>query len=180
MRLKLAFHIPEYLPMWGKKARIYYHGIPLYCVSCNEIGHVKNECQADPVSWKSYIQRLVKDGISTELFGAWINSNLTSSRVSQYDVPRPQFRREDNADEEGDERPPFDLSNLPPQMIQFFKQFGQNHSTPISSKKPNSNTTKQSSKNSQNQNRNRGRGRGRGNRGNSSNRGRGSGRGQNN
>ncbi len=172
MRLKLAFHIPEYLPMWGKKARIYYHGIPLYCVSCNEIGHVKNECQSDPVSWKSYIQRLVKDGISSELFGAWLNSNLTSSRVSQYDVPRPQFRRDEETEEEGDERPPFDLSNLPPQMIQFFKQF--NQSTPITSKKPNSKNS-----NTNSQNRNRGRGRGRGNRGNSSNRGRGSGRGQN-
>ncbi len=146
---------------------------------------MKNECAGSQISWRDYIQKLLLEtGIPKELFGSWIPSNISSSRVS-HTVPQPCLTREESDDEE------LDFSQIPPKFLKLFMKF--KSSTPNSSAKkvspnksnnsnPNSSNKKpkkpgNNSKDSQtpnlkpnsnfkpnrNQYRGRGRGRGRGN-----------------
>jgi hypothetical protein len=160
--VKLKFHIPEFLPMWGKKVRIYYHGIPFFCVTCYEVGHNRNTCPNSLISWKDYINFLIGTGISTELFGSWLESNISVTRENQSNVPQPFFeidRAETEADPENEE---IDFNSLPQNVVNLLRKLSS--STPISGKKaplPISDS-KLKAKNRQ-QNYFRGRGRGRGN-----------------
>jgi hypothetical protein len=173
VRLKLAFQIPEFLPMWGKKARVYYHGIPPFCVSCYELGHVKNSCKSGTISWRDYIHRLTDTGISKELFGSWLNCNLSAVETTQH--PQPSFGNRSKNSNSANE------SITPAQLLEFFKKFQSstpNH-TPTSQKSQNSNSSSNKPRSNLNsnssaksnsgkkepdnvKNRNRGRGRGRG------------------
>ncbi len=178
VRLKLAYQIPEFLPMWGKKARVYYHGIPPFCVSCYDLGHVKNACKSETISWRDYIHRMVDAGISKDLFGSWLSCNLSVTQSSEH--RQPSFSKTSNKSLNNSND-----SITPQQLLDFFKKFQastpNNVSTPTSNKsnsgskasssksKPSSNSKSTSGKkpestkqDSQNQNRNRGRGRGRG------------------
>ncbi len=105
--------------MWGKKARVYYHGIPLFCVQCHTIGHSKSDCDGNTATWRDYIKKLTGFGIKPELFGAWLSSNLSFSRESQV-VPQPKFNRKSNeADDESD----IDFDNLPPNVLKLIRKF---------------------------------------------------------
>jgi hypothetical protein len=172
--------------MWGKKVRVYYHGIPFFCVNCYEIGHNRNECPNKTISWKDNINYLLSTGISSEIFGSWIDSNVSTTRVSQSDVPQPFFEtpktaeKEQTVDEDSDD---IDFANLPPKVVTLLKKLS---STPKSTSKNNQKSDSKFKAKNRQQDYFRGRGRGRGNRGrgrgnDSSNRGRGSrgrGRGQ--
>jgi hypothetical protein len=67
-RVRLEYLIPEYLPIKGKRARVYYHGIAPFCIACNNTGHVKVECNETPVSWSEYIEALKDTGIPDSYF----------------------------------------------------------------------------------------------------------------
>jgi hypothetical protein len=175
--------------MWGKKARVYYHGIPGFCVACHETGHVKNDCDSDSISWRDYIKKLVADGVPKPLFGSWLATNITFSRSSQSDIARPIFRKRKSSSSDSDSDNDQDLSSIPPHMQKLFKKFlasTPNHSNTSSKNSTRSNSgsnkksdSKKEEKRSPSRNRNRGRGRGRGvNRDQSANRGKGRGRGK--
>jgi hypothetical protein len=159
--VKLKFHIPEFLPMWGKKVRIYYHGIPFFCVSCYQIGHNRSECPNKLISWKDYINFLLGTGIDSTFFGSWLDSNISVTRESQSDVPQPFFDNNQSAVETGDDEE-IDFSSLPQNVVNLLRKLSS--STPISGKKPqlDGSVTKSKAKTRQ-QEYFRGRGRGRGN-----------------
>lgn len=72
MELKLEKHIPEYLPMYGRKIRIFYAGMPKQCNNCLEQGHIKSECESEKKDWFSYIEELISSGeYHIDLFGDW-------------------------------------------------------------------------------------------------------------
>jgi hypothetical protein len=129
--LKLAYHIPEYLPIWGKKARVYYHGIPIFCGSCHDIGHSRSECRNRAITWTDYIRSLSSTGIPSELFGSWLSTNLSTTRDTQ-PIAQPSFVDDDfefSEDEDGQ----VDLSKIPPKMLKLIKKL--KVSTPKSSAK---------------------------------------------
>ncbi len=68
VNIRLKFLIPEFLPIRGKRARIYYHGIAPFCIVCNTPSHLKPECHNAPVHWSDYIQSLKNKGIPARLF----------------------------------------------------------------------------------------------------------------
>jgi len=68
VRLRLAFLVPEFLPIRGKRARVYYHGIPSFCVVCYSLGHQRTECYNNSVSWIDYTEALKRTGIPARLF----------------------------------------------------------------------------------------------------------------
>ncbi len=85
MKLKLQHHIPEYLPIRGKKAKIYYHGMLPFCSACHVIGHFTADCGNQPTSWWDYIERLKSCEIPLDYFGSWIADSdkfLTSTPKS--------------------------------------------------------------------------------------------------
>jgi hypothetical protein len=170
VNLKLRFHIPEYLPMWGKKARVYYHGIPSFCVGCYTVGHVKADCEENSISWKDFINNLLDLGIEKRLFGSWFRSNLSLSRDTHATFAQPNLKRKTSNSNENDED--LTLETLSPKLLELFKKF--QSSTPnVNRRSPRrdslgSNSRSNSNSKTKNENRNRGRGRGRG-RGNNSN-----------
>jgi len=101
--------------MWGKKVRVYYHGIPLFCSLCYNIGHNRN-CPNNQITWKEYIDNL-SNGFRHELFGSWLSSDLSIARESQIDIPRPhQEGVEDDADVE------FDFNKIPSKMLNLLRK----------------------------------------------------------
>lgn len=75
--------------MWGKKPRIYYHGIPKTCNNCYNIGHLKVQCTSAPRTWWQYIESLKESGaIPESYFGSWLtNSAQTDQPISQSPIP---------------------------------------------------------------------------------------------
>ncbi len=55
-KLLLEHHIPEFLPIYGTKSRIFYAGMPKQCGRCYKQGHFKADCPNDKVNWQSYTE----------------------------------------------------------------------------------------------------------------------------
>jgi hypothetical protein len=87
VRLRLSYLLPEFLPIRGKRARIYYHGIPPFCVLCYAQGHVRQECQNNPVSWNDYIEGLKDTGIPSALFEPIDTSSFSTPNTSNLSNP---------------------------------------------------------------------------------------------
>jgi hypothetical protein len=69
----LARHIPEYLPIAGRKIQINYPGIPRACNNCFQTGHMKRNCKSKKVGWIHRVNQLYKSGeFEDSLFGGWI------------------------------------------------------------------------------------------------------------
>jgi hypothetical protein len=72
--IKLAKHIPEYLPIAGRKVLVSYPGIPKACNNCYETGHLKRNCKQKKRDWLDRVRELKDSGdFEDELFGGWIS-----------------------------------------------------------------------------------------------------------
>lgn len=94
VRLRLTFQIPEFLPIFGKKARIYYHGMPLFCGGCHNVGHLKLDCKLETTDWWGFIDRLRAASVPLEYFGTWINCNSSvnaAHRSAINKLPQPNL-----------------------------------------------------------------------------------------
>lgn len=89
----LNYLIPEHLPIFGVKAKAYYHGMPKQCGSCFELGHIKSECQSDPKSFFEYVNFLAAEGIPAEHLGVWTERAPLRSRARGARGPRGQRGR---------------------------------------------------------------------------------------
>jgi hypothetical protein len=66
--------ILEWLPMFGKKIRVFYHGMPHQCNGCYQLGHMKSECTNEKQNWKTYVNQLRDSGkFEKYLFGSWLD-----------------------------------------------------------------------------------------------------------
>jgi len=114
--LKLNYHVPEFLPIQGKRARVYYHGIPSFCAKCYRVGHLKPDCKNSSATWYikisdcplnlsittlltnpprfDYIRRLRDAGVEDSLFGNWLDSNHTPGPVVLKNVQQPIIERD--------------------------------------------------------------------------------------
>jgi hypothetical protein len=72
VEVTLRKHIPEYLPMYGRRIRIYYLGMQKQCNNCFELGHIKSACEEEKKDWFSFIEELIDSGdYKKSLFGDW-------------------------------------------------------------------------------------------------------------
>ena len=53
VKMKLRRHIPQYLPIYGRKLRIYYPGIDRAFSNCYGM-HSRHRCRNEKVQWVSY------------------------------------------------------------------------------------------------------------------------------
>lgn len=87
--LQLENHIPETLPAYGLRLRVYYHGNKPQCNRCYGVGHKKFECKANQVTWSEYIEELKSTGVFTdEMFGNWIGGPSLYKRYSPKKGPK--------------------------------------------------------------------------------------------
>jgi len=71
--IRLMKHIPEYLPVAGKKIQIGYPGIPRMCIKCWGVDHLKRNCRAKKVEWIDHVAAMRATGaFSDPMFGSWI------------------------------------------------------------------------------------------------------------
>ena len=55
IKMDLASKPPQFLPIGGKKIRIYYKGIAKRCVRCFGTGHLKKDCTSARKDWMEYV-----------------------------------------------------------------------------------------------------------------------------
>lgn len=75
VKMRIVEHIPQYLPMNGRKVRIYYRGINKVCTNCYQGGHNKQECENGRMTWVEYVSNFIDDNpdFEKEMFGRWIH-----------------------------------------------------------------------------------------------------------
>lgn len=72
--IRLAKHIPEYLPIAGRKIQISYPGIPRMCIKCFGEGHLKRNCRNKKMDWIDKVAEFRATGQYTDaMFGKWIS-----------------------------------------------------------------------------------------------------------
>ena len=72
-KMTIEQEIPQFLPMMGRKVRVYYRGITKLCINCYQPGHIKKNCKNSTVGWIDYVQKFKEEhDFSDELYGNWI------------------------------------------------------------------------------------------------------------
>ena len=72
VKMKLAVPVPQFLPMHGKRIRIYHSGITKLCTNC--FGrHTRRQCRNNKVPWIEYVRDFMKSNtdIGESYYGKW-------------------------------------------------------------------------------------------------------------
>ena len=109
VKMKLRKDIPQLIPMFGKRIRIYYRGVQKLCTKC--FGkHSRLHCRNDKVRWIDYVLRFMEENpdIPERLYGRWwqvvneefgqVTSEIDETEEVQEtasDVRRPEHRIEE-------------------------------------------------------------------------------------
>jgi hypothetical protein len=72
IKMRLRTDIPQLLPMWGKRVRIYHRGVQKLCSNCFG-AHQRRNCRSSKVSWTRYVLNFMEKHpeIPSELYGRW-------------------------------------------------------------------------------------------------------------
>jgi hypothetical protein len=85
---KMLLHkpIPQFLPIAGKKVRIYYRGIAKLCTKCYRQGHLRQACRSEQDNWLSYVDRFMLGSLLAEtFFGKWRDRIIDWRKVNSRD-----------------------------------------------------------------------------------------------
>jgi len=81
--------IPQFLPMDGKRIKIYHRGIKRMCQNCFSSGHYRATCSRERVDWMAYVDYFIMEsGFEKEMFGKWV------PRVSDWQILNGQVHQE--------------------------------------------------------------------------------------
>ena len=72
-KMILYKNMPQYLPMFGRKIRIYYKGIERTCTNCYGNGHIRRGCPNKKRQWISYVMDFMNlnPEIPIDIYGRW-------------------------------------------------------------------------------------------------------------
>jgi len=71
----LSSHIPEILPISGRRLHVSYKGQLKQCKNCYSLGHIVATCESQKVEWLEYVATLYKSGkFKAELFDGWLST----------------------------------------------------------------------------------------------------------
>ena len=72
VKMKLHSPIPQLLPMWGKRIRIYYRGVQKLCPRCFG-NHPRRNCKSEKRRWVDYVLEFMEhyQDIPNEIYGRW-------------------------------------------------------------------------------------------------------------
>jgi len=82
-RMRLSKSIPQFLPMLGRKIKVYYRGITKLCINCYKPGHIRKDCQNQTVGWITYVENFMSENnLDDSLYGNWkkIVGNINHKR----------------------------------------------------------------------------------------------------
>ena len=72
VRMKIARDMPQFIPMHGKRVRLYYRGIVKRCTNCFQ-QHQRKFCKNEKVLWSDYVARFAElfPEIPHDMYGKW-------------------------------------------------------------------------------------------------------------
>ena len=72
IKMKLHSNIPQIIPMWGKRIRVYYRGVQKLCTNCYG-NHPRRNCKSPKVRWIDYVLSFMEkhQDVPVELYGRW-------------------------------------------------------------------------------------------------------------
>ena len=72
VKMKLAKPIPQFLPMHGRRIRIYYSGVEKICTNCYG-KHTRRQCRNHKKPWIEYVRDFMYDNkeIGEDYYGKW-------------------------------------------------------------------------------------------------------------
>jgi len=86
VKMALRRQIPQFLPMGGKRIKIYYRGIKKMCRKCYKTGHLWNDCKNRQREWLEYVDEfLLNHTLEEQLYGNWIKL-VSDWRVRNQDL----------------------------------------------------------------------------------------------
>ena len=89
-RMRIDYELPQYLPMYGQKVRLYYGGIEKTCTICYCNGHVRRECTNQKRQWISYVMDYMEShpDVPVDYYGRW--SKIVSDELKKdgYNPPK--------------------------------------------------------------------------------------------
>ena len=73
IKIKLHTPIPNFLPIDGRRVKVYYRGMRKLCTNCF-YQHLKADCKNEKVKWIDYVKWFVSKNpeFTTEQYGRWI------------------------------------------------------------------------------------------------------------
>lgn len=100
VKMRIDTHIPQYLPMFGRKVKVHYRGIDKQCTHCYGFGHYRNDCDGERRTWIEYVSDFMDcNEIEESLYGNWVR------RVEEWKT------RNDKPDTQTDESNALELSS---------------------------------------------------------------------
>jgi hypothetical protein len=72
VKMRLNSDLPQFVPIHGKRIRLYYRGIKKLCTNCLG-GHLRKNCSLPKVQWVEYFSDFMSkyDHIPEESYGKW-------------------------------------------------------------------------------------------------------------
>ena len=72
VKMKLAGPVPQFLPMHGRRIRIYHSGITKLCTNCYG-NHARRQCRGEKVPWIIYVRDFMAahENLGPEYYGKW-------------------------------------------------------------------------------------------------------------
>lgn len=90
----LSSHIPEILPISGRRLHVSYIGQLKQCKNCFNLGHIAATCESNKVDWLEYVATLHKSGkFKVELFDGWMPSLRLHHSDYKDPVPTPNLQQ---------------------------------------------------------------------------------------
>ncbi len=75
VNVKLRKHIPDTLPIRGKRVKLTYPGIPAFCNQCWRIGHTHWDCQRGKSNWLEFVEDFYNNReVTDDMLGTWVDA----------------------------------------------------------------------------------------------------------
>jgi hypothetical protein len=115
IKMALAKPIPQFLPMDGKRVKIYYKGISKVCVNCLRPGHKRFQCENQRLDWLSYVDQFMMDSnLDPEFFGKWVErvSDWRLKQSREHESNMEQLEQKKQLERERAEKRKTDVSEI--------------------------------------------------------------------
>jgi hypothetical protein len=113
VKMKLHSNIPQFLPIDGRRIKIYYRNINKLCTNC--FGeHNKRNCKEEKVKWIDYVDSFMKDNrhIDSSLFGKWAMILEREKKQRQIDREHYESKNPKEAEQRTEEQTEANLDHI--------------------------------------------------------------------
>jgi len=85
IQMEIKNPIPQFLPVDGKRIKIYHKGIKKWCTNCFKATHLRTTCTSQRIEWLEYVDRfMVNNNLDNSYYGKWLE------RVDDWRLKNPE------------------------------------------------------------------------------------------